>query len=157
MIKIKEISNNHGGLFDLFYNFCIQSKPYDFCKLKSSSLRTLKIKEYFDELVNNSIIYSCYNNDDWIGFVFFTNHNDYLMMEFVFGNSRYNSSFLIKCFHEILILAQKTFDKQCVKSIIQRKYKKQNFINWIKRYDKVCKINQSQEKIEIIWKHERLS
>ena len=57
----------------------------------------------------------------------------------------------------MLISSQKVFDKKETRSTIQRKHKKQKFINWIKRYDKVCEITEIEGKTQIIWKNERLN
>ena len=160
MMEIKQVSSNYDDLFKIFLNFCTKSKPYDFCQLKSHSLRILKIKEYFNQLINDCIVYSCYEADNWVGFVFLAKHDDHFTVEFIFGNNQYNSTLLIKNFHNILKLAQETFGVFCAKSKMQRKYKKREYLRWIKKYDKKCEIIEDPVNIEytqIIWTYERLS
>jgi hypothetical protein len=157
MIQIKQVIDTDENFYNIFLQYCCRSKPYDFCSLNSRELRKFKIQEYYQTLVKGTHIYGAYDDDKWIGFVFISCYEE-LIIEFIFGdNENYTSSFLIKAFHEILILAQKTFDKPIIKSTIQRKHKKQKFINWIKRYDKVCEIIELNNKTEIFWKHERLN
>ena len=157
MVQIKQLITPNEDFYNYFLQYCIRSKPYDFCELKSFKLRNAKIKEYFNVLISDTIIFVAEIDSKIFEYTFFSKQEDYLILEFVFSNNEFKSQFLIKHFHEILILAQKTFDKEYIKSTIQRKYKKQKFINWIKRYDKVCEITEIEGKTQIIWKNERLN
>jgi len=157
MLEIKELINIDDDFYNYFSIYFARSKPYDFCELKSISLRKYKIKEYLDILFSNSFIYKATIDFKIIGYVVFSKEKDDLILEFVIGDHQFPPSFLIKSFHAILILAQKRFDKQIIKSTIQRKHKRKSFINWIKRYDKVCEITEIEGKTQIIWKNERLN
>jgi hypothetical protein len=154
MIEIKQLDSNNKELFDIFHNFCIKSKPYDFCSLKSSSLRSFKIKEYYNEVSKNCKIYSYYEENNWILFLFISEEEDYLALDFIMCNNTYSPTIIIDRIRHILLYLLKIFDKQCVRSIIQRKYKKQKYINWIKRYDKSCEIDENDN---VIWTYERLN
>jgi hypothetical protein len=92
-------------------------------------LRNAKIKEYFHTLISDSIIYTSEIDCKISIYAFFSEEKDHLILEFVIGDSKFKPQLISKSFHEILILAQKTFDKTSIKSTIQRKYKKQKFIN----------------------------
>jgi hypothetical protein len=158
MIKIKQLIDLNKDLYNVFFEYCVKSKPYDFCELNSIKLRNFKINEYYNSLLSICEIFECKEDDKIVWYVFLSNQDDHLILEFLIGNHNdFSPPFLIKNLHEIFILAQKTFDKSIIKSTIQRRYKKQKFINWIKRYDKVCEIRELNNKTEIFWKNERLN
>jgi hypothetical protein len=157
MVEIKQLISPNEDFYNYFLQYCIRSKPYDFCELKSFKLRNAKIKEYFNILINDPIIFVAEIDSKIFACTFFSEQKDHLILEFVIGNSKFDSIFLIKSLHEMLISSQKVFDKKETRSTIQRKYKKQKFINWIKRYDKVCEITEIEGKTQIIWKNERLN
>jgi hypothetical protein len=157
MVEIKQLITPNEDFYNYFLQYCIKSKPYDFCELKSFKLRNSKIKEYFHTLISDSIIYTSEIDCKISIYAFFSEEKDHLILEFAIGDNKFKPQSLIKHFHEILILAQKTFDKTSIKSTIQRKYKKQNFINWLKKYDKICEIIELENQTKIIWKNERLN
>ena len=157
MVEIKQLISLTDDFYNYFLQYCIKSKPYDFCELKSFKLRNAKIKEYFNTLTNDSIIYVAEINSEILIYTFFSEQKDHLILEFVIGDSKFKPQLISKSFHKILILAQKTFDKDYIESTIQRKYKKQKFINWIKRYDKICEIKELNNQTKITWKNERLN
>lgn len=157
MVEIKQLINADQNFYVYFSKYFVRSKPYDFCESKSFLLRKHKIKEYLDELTNDSFIYHATIDFKTIGYVVFSQKKDHLVLEFTIGDNSFAPAFLIQTFHAILLLAQKTFDKQTVKSTIQRKHKRKNFINWIKRYDKICETTESNNITEITWKYERLN
>lgn len=157
MVQIKQLITPNDDFYNYFFQYCIKSKPYDFCELKSFKLRNAKIKDYFDILMKDSIIFTSEIDCKISIYAFFSEQKDHLILEFAIGNKELTPQCLIKHFHEILILVQKTFDKASVESTIQRKYKKQKFINWLKKYDKICEIIELKNQTKIIWKNERLN
>jgi hypothetical protein len=157
MVKIKQLISADDDFYSYFSAYFARSKPYDFCESKSLSLRKHKIKEYLDTIANDSAIYKATTNSKTIGYVVISDQTDHLILEFVIGDKQFAPAFLMQVFYDVLLLAQKTFDKSLIKSTIQRKNKRKNFINWIKRYDKVCEITQSNNITEITWKYDRLN
>jgi hypothetical protein len=157
MLEIKQLISEDHNFNSYFLEYFTRSKPYDFCESKSFSLRKHKIQEYLQTMAKDSIIYQATIDLKTVGYVVFSKQTDHLILEFVIGDHQFPPSFLIKSFHAILILAQKRFDKRLIKSTIQRKHKRKSFINWIKRYDKVCEITESNNITEITWKYDRLN
>ena len=157
MLEIKQLISADHNFHRYFLEYFTRSKPYDFCESKSFSLRKHKIQEYLDTIARDSIIYQATIDLKTVGYVVFSEQTDHLILEFVIGDHQFAPAFLMKAFYTILLLAQKTFDKRLIKSTIQRKSKRKNFINWIKRYDKVCEITQSNNITEITWKYDRLN
>lgn len=119
-----------------FHNFCISSKPYDFCIRGSRSLRQRKIKEIFEEFSTREI-YKAEENDKVIGFVFLEIEEHCLDVNFLFGvRKNFTSKKLIKAAHVIFDLALKNHNKNYLKSEIRRKHKVKSYKKWIERYDK---------------------
>ena len=118
-----------------FHNFCISSKPYDFCIRGSRSLRQRKIKEIFEEFSTREI-YKAEENDKVIGFVFLEIEEHCLDVNFLFGvRKNFTSKKLIKAAHVIFDLALKNHNKNYLKSEIRRTYKIDSYKKWIERYD----------------------
>jgi uncharacterized membrane protein len=157
MVKIKQLISADDHFYSYFLEYFTRSKPYDFCESKSFSLRKHKIKEYLQTMVEDSIIYQATIDSETVGYVVFSQQTDHLILEFVIGDNQFAPRFLMQVFYDISLLAQKTFDKQIIKSTIQRKNKRKNFLNWIKRYDKACEITQSNNITEITWTYDRLN
>jgi hypothetical protein len=158
MIEIKQLIDFNKDLYNVFFKYCVESKPYDFCELNSIKLRNFKINEYYDGLINIGEVFECKEDDRLIWYVFLSNRDDHLIVEFAIGNNKnFKSKFLIEALHKIFILAQTVFEKKYIRTSIQRKYKKQNLINWLKRYDKIAQFIEIDGKTDIIWTYERLN
>ena len=158
MIKIKQLISSNKDLYNVFFDYCVKSKPYDFCELNSIKLRNFKINEYYNSLLNISKIFECKKEDQVVWYVFLSKQKDNLIVEFAIGNNKaFKSRFLIDSLHKIFILAQTIFNKNHIKTSIQRKHKKQNLINWLKRYDKIAQFVEIDGKTHIIWKYDRLN
>ena len=160
-MKIKQLIPPDEKLEQEFQNFCFKSKPYDFCSIKSRTLRNAKITEYLYELYTNSSIYCIEIDDKRAVTCFFSSYPDSLVLEFIFGNfGEFNSTELINATHEILKHVLKEYDLPKAVSLIKRKHKKREYLRWIKKYDKKCEIIEDPVNIEdtqIIWTYERLS
>lgn len=160
MIKIKETIDDYDLFYEKFYLFCINSKPYDFCSLPSFLLRKTKINDFCKFIVNNCYHLEAFYDDEWITSIFFEEEFDNLNLVFVFGNSKFSFNSRMTVFHELMTRASNKFNKKTIKSEIRRKYKKEKYLNWIKKYDKKCEIIEDLDNIEdtqIIWTYERLS
>tara|TARA_R110002020_G_scaffold126312_5_gene284045 strand:+ start:200 stop:928 length:729 start_codon:yes stop_codon:yes gene_type:complete len=119
-----------------FENFCISSKPYDFCVVGSPSLRQRKIKRIFNHL-SRCEIYKAEEDNKIIGFVFLEKEEYCLDVNFLFGVRRnFTSQKLIKAAHAIFDVALKDLNKNYLKSEIRRTYKIDSYKKWIERYDK---------------------
>ena len=82
-----------------FYNFCVKSKPYDFCSIKSKALRDRKIKNIFEEFCSYQI-YKASEGDSLVGFCFIKDEEFCLDVAFIFGIWRsVRISKLIKATH----------------------------------------------------------
>lgn len=150
MLEIKQIKQIDSELNEKIQEFFKRSKPSEFCQLKIPSLRTTKIKEYLQYLYGCPYIYIAYENKKFVGMCFFTPKNDYLYLDFSFGDFSCGSNKLINALHSIL----KEVSKECgiyeIRGEIRRKFKVNTYLKWIKRYDKKCKIIKG-DLTTIVW------
>ena len=69
-----------------FYEFCVKSKPYDFCSFKSKILRDHKIKDTFAEL-RDCQIYSLIAAEGPIAYYFISVEEINIHLHFAFAMS----------------------------------------------------------------------
>jgi len=133
-----------------FYDFCVKSKPYDFCSLPSKRLRDIKIKNSFD-FYANQIVYKAEYQSKVMGFVFLEEENYCLDVNFIFGvRKNFTSPKLIKAAHAIFDNALHKFNKNYLKSQVRRTFKVDSYIKWVDRYDKRA-IILTDDKKTIVW------
>ena len=80
MIKIKQLISPNKDLYNVFFDYCVKSKPYDFCELNSIKLRNFKINEYYHNLINTSEIFECVENTKIVWHVFLSKQKDHLIL-----------------------------------------------------------------------------
>lgn len=133
-----------------FYEFCIKSKPYDFCSIKSKALRDNKIKDIFTEF-SSYRVYKAQENDTVIGFCFIKEEQYCLDVAFIFGIWRsVRSSKLIRATHEIFNKALQDCKKNYLKSEIRRTFKVKPYKKWIEKYDKTA-IIFNDDNNTVVW------
>ena len=133
-----------------FYEFCIKSKPYDFCSLKSKSLRDNKIKIIFKEFFSYTT-YKAETDGKLLGFCFIKEEDECLDVAFIFGIWRsVKSSKLIEATHEIFKESLEYFNKSYLKSEIRRTFKVEPYKKWIEKYDKTA-IIFNDDNNTVVW------
>ena len=133
-----------------FYEFCIKSKPYDFCSIKSKSLRDNKIKDIFTEFFSYRV-YKAQENDTIVGFCFMKEERYCLDVAFIFGIWRsVRSSKLILATHQIFNKALQDCNKNYLKSQIRRTFKVKPYKKWIEKYDKTA-IIFNDDNNTVVW------
>lgn len=147
-----------GQLKEELFDFFKTSKPYDFCNLPSPSIRNQRIDDFFDYL-KECHAYGGFINKKFIGMIFVSEKDDYLYLEFMFGQpKRFSNTEMVNSFHEGLIWVLEKYKKKKIIGEIRRVHKKERFLKYIKKVDKVCKLetNNNTELIEISWEYDRL-
>jgi len=154
MTEIKQIDEFDESFYQLFLNFCIKSKPYDFCCLKSSNLRNSKIKEYFNFLIQECFVIK-FSKLGIDRYTFFSWDNSDIALQFSFGHFSKDQRLSMQMIHQTVFFAMNKFDKPYISATITRKYKLNKFLNWLKRYDYIGELNIKENNIQITWKYER--
>ena len=140
-----------------FYDFCIKSKPYNFCSLPSPNLRDKKIKKSFEDF-SDCIIYKGEEGGKVMGFVFLEEEEYWLDVNFLFGvRKNFTSPRLIAATHAIFDDALRKFNKNYLKSQIRRTFKVGLYTKWIERYDKNAIIFNDEENTVVWCKSEKMS
>jgi hypothetical protein len=123
--------------------FFLKSKPYPFCQMPSMFLALFKIKEYIDFLFDN---FSIYVRKDF--FIAISVEKEKAIVQFVKGSS-FNGISDFEEFRAFFCAQNKNV--KVFYTEIQRDYKKQKLIRFIKRRDKNAKINLDNDKICVLW------
>jgi len=148
-VKITQVKDN-GEVWSYFYEFCIKSKPYEFCSIKSKTLRDKKIKDIFTEF-GSYRIYKAQENNTLVGFCFIKEEKTCLDVAFIFGIWRsVRSSKLIEATHKIFKQALTDCNKNYLKSEIRRTYKVNPYKKWIEKYDNTA-IIFNDDKNTVVW------
>ena len=163
-MKVKQLTEINEEIDEKIFNFFLKSRPVNFGGLTSKHLFEIKSREFINSLYTTDNIYSIFEDGKLLVIVFFEptenlleNSNE-IILEFVYGNSiDFHPTKLINAFHEILKFTQEKSNKSLVVSNIERKNKKNKFINWLKRYDKKCEIFKKDDILKIQWKYEKFS
>ena len=123
-----------------FYKFCVKSKPYDFCSIKSKTLRDRKITNIFEEFCLYNV-YKAEDNETLVGFCFLKEEEFCLDVAFIFFIWRsLRSSKLIEATHAIFKEALNITNKKYLKSEIMRTFKVKPYKKWIEKYQKRHKL-----------------
>ena len=69
-----------------FQNFCISSKPLDFCLIKSPSEKILQIKKYYNHILKKSDIFYLVEDGRVIFFISIVAEESRTIVEFIFGD-----------------------------------------------------------------------
>jgi|TARA_R110002020_G_scaffold297052_1_gene512816 hypothetical protein len=148
-MKITHLSETD-EVWPFFYDFCIKSKPYDFCCIPSKKIRDKKIKNSFEDY-SDSIVYKAEHNGKVMGFVFLEEQECCLDVNFIFGvRKNFTSPKLITAAHAIFDDALIKFNKKYLKSQVRRTFKIESYIKWVDRYDKRA-IILADDKKTIVW------
>ena len=148
-MKITHLSETD-EIWPFFYDFCIKSKPYDFCCIPSKKIRDKKIKNSFEDY-SGSIVYKAEYDGKVMGFVFLQEEDCCLDVNFIFGvRKNFTSPKLITAAHAIFDDALIKFDKKYLKSQVRRTFKIESYIKWVDRYDKRA-IILTDDKKTIVW------
>ena len=148
-MKITHLSKTE-EVWPFFYDFCIKSKPYDFCSIPSKKIRDKKIRNSFEDY-SDCIVYKAEYNDKVMGFVFLEEEDCCLDVNFIFGvRKNFTSSKLIAAAHAIFDDALIKFNKKYLKSQVRRTFKIESYIKWVDRYDKRA-IILTDDKKTIVW------
>jgi hypothetical protein len=134
-VKITQVKDTT-EVWPYFYEFCVKSKPYDFCSLKSKVLRDYKIRNVFKEFSSYKI-YKAEKEDGPFGFSFVKEEQVCLDLVFIFGISSKASS--LKLASSARLLLKKVLedsDKAYLKSEIRRTFKVGPYKKWIEKYYK---------------------
>jgi|TARA_R110002020_G_scaffold237040_3_gene449325 hypothetical protein len=170
-VKITQLNEDPEELWEDFFRFCVESKPYDYHKIPSFRLKKAKIRKNFDDLVESCQIFLASKDEKKVVVLFLKPYIDFVDVEFIFGFSRnFNSKVLIEGVHRVFDKASFINNKKYFKSEIRRKFKVASYKKWIERYDKTaiifndehnsivwCKLQKMKVKFEVVGSNSAMS
>jgi hypothetical protein len=127
-----------------FEDFCIRSKPYDFCSIKNPSVRLMQIKKYYEYLVETTNIFYLMRSDHLRFFVSIKREESQITIEFIFGDAET----MLKdfCVFRDHYWNHNNCDLPFVTEI-KRKHKLKPFLNFIQKKDPSAKFFLDNGKI----------
>lgn len=142
-----------------FYEFCVKSKPYDFCSFKSKILRDHKIKDIFAEL-RDCQIYSLIVAEGPIAYYFISVEEINIHLHFAFAMSN-KAGFCSKKFglgaYKLFDSLQKKYNKNYTRGEIARMHNVEPFKKWIEIFQKRVIFLEDKEKTLVWCKRNRMS
>jgi len=163
-VKITQLKGDLEDLWEDFFRFCVESKPYDYHQIPSFRLKKAKIRKNFEDLVESCQIFLAIKDEKKVVVLFLKPYDNFVDVEFIFGFSKnFNSKVLMEGVHRVFDEASFINNKKYFKSEIRRKFKVTSYKKWIERYDKTaiifndehnsivwCKLQKMKVKFEVI-------
>lgn len=154
---IKEIKEDKNKIWLDYYNFCIKSKPFNFCQIGSKQIRDKRIRMHFEEMCDSCRVFGATDpkKNSKIGYVFLTEEEFFFEIGFIFGKKKNNSSIkLIEGAHAVFDFLRKETDKY-FKSEIRRTFKTDIYKKWIEKYDDRAIIFGDKNQT-VIWSNKKM-
>lgn len=134
-------------------DFCLQSKPYDFCSIKSYSVKMIQIKKYYQFLLETSGIFYCIENGSVKFFISIYPSDSNIEIKFIFG-SPFDLARNFKLFREF-------YWKQFNCSLpfvgeVKRQHKLKTYLKSIEKRDPSAKIFLDNGKILVSYSRDGL-
>ena len=150
-MNFKLINQFDADLTNKIFEFCKTSKPLDFCLVSSASIRRNKIIDFIKYLEGEQLNYLILSESNEKLFVSFKKISDNIKILFIM-NISFRHSKLNEALDEFNSFLFKE-NPQCeyVYSDVSRKFKLKQYLSWIKRYMKSCKIVVDNDKIVAYW------
>ena len=139
------------GDFNIFKEYCLKSKPFDFCEAASMQIRIFKIKEYFNNLFLYNDCFLVFKNNEIVGLICIEKQNETGVITIAIGlytkiTFRQISQYLadFRKFYKQQNPEIKTFSGE-----IYRTYKPDSYLKFIKKYMKPSRIDLDKERIMV--------
>jgi hypothetical protein len=145
-LEIAEINDIPEPIWREMFNHFKRSKPFDFCEIRSPQARDLKIALYLEEIKESSHIYTASLNGKYV-LIFFGDVREKSFVDFAFGFPSFPPKTIIEAFHKCIYQFFIDSKSDIVSGELNRRFKSDSYIKWLKRYDKKCKIIEKQ----ILW------
>jgi hypothetical protein len=147
-MNFQQLKHNDPMVESAFQNFCISSKPLDFCLIKSPSEKIAQIKRYYNHLLNNSNAFYLVENNRIVFFISIVKREFDITIEFIFGDPwRIERNF--KAFREFY---WQKFD--CLLPFVgevRRSFKLKTYLKYIQKKDPCAKIFLDKDPILVLY------
>jgi hypothetical protein len=150
-MNFKLIKEPTEELFLLFKKYCLTSKPLSFCESASMQMRLFKIKDYFNNLFINYNCFIALEKNEIIGFFSIDKKNNIATIIIAIG---FHDKITFKKMAEVFISFRDFYKKlnpeiEIFNGEVNRTYKFDTYLKFIKRYMKPSKIDLDGERIMV--------
>jgi hypothetical protein len=143
-MNFQQLKGDNSIVQSRFEDFCICSKPYDFCSIKNPSVRMVQIKKYYEYLLRECNIFYVLENQEVVFFIAISEYDDRIEMQFVFSGT-FDLIKNAKAFREFY---WKQFNCSTpFVGVVKRHHKLKTYLNYIKKRDRDAKISLDNDEI----------
>jgi hypothetical protein len=143
-MNFQQLNGDNLFVRSTFVDFCVRSKPYDFCSIKNPSVRMTQIKKYYEHLVKTTSIFYLAQGDRTRFFLSIKPEAGSVTIEFIFGDPLT----MLEDFRVFREFYWQKFDCDTpFTTEIKRQHKLKPFLNFIRKKDKNAKISLDNGKI----------
>ena len=147
-MNFQQLKNNDPMVESALIDFCIRSKPYDFCSIKSHSVKLIQIRKYYEYLLRECNIFYVTENQRVVFFIAISECDDRIEMQFVFSDT-FDLIKNAKAFREFY-WKQFNCSKPFV-GVVKRHHKLKKYLNYIKKRDRDAKIYLDNGEILVLY------
>ena len=147
-MNFQQLKNNDPMVESALIDFCIRSKPYDFCSIKSHSVKLIQIRKYYEYLLRECNIFYVTENQRVVFFIAISECDDRIEMQFVFSDT-FDLIKNAKAFREFY-WKQFNCSKPFV-GVVKRHHKLKTYLNYIKKRDRDAKISLDNGEILVLY------
>ena len=147
-MNFQQLKNNDPMVESALIDFCIRSKPYDFCSIKSHSVKLIQIRKYYEYLLRECNIFYVTENQRVVFFIAISECDDRIEMQFVFSDT-FDLIKNAKAFREFY-WKQFNCSKPFV-GVVKRHHKLKKYLNYIKKRDRDAKISLDNGEILVLY------
>jgi hypothetical protein len=152
-MNFQQLKNDNQMIASAVIDYCIRSKPYDFCSIKSQSLKMIQIKKYYEFLLTECDIFYCSHNNKVTFFVALSQREAHIEIQFIFSGP----FDLVKNFRAFREFYWNKFDhNKPFVGEVRRHYKLKTYLNYIKKRDKNVKFSLDNGKILVSYSRDGL-
>ena len=143
-MNFQQLKNNDQIVESALIDFCIRSKPYDFCSIKNHSVKLIQIKKYYEYLVDETSIFYLSHGDHIRFFLSIKQDSESVVIEFIFGDplTMLDDFRIFREFYWRQFNCDIPFTTE-----IKRRHKLKPFLNFIKKKDRNAKFLLDNGKI----------
>ena len=137
-MNFQQLKHHNPMVESALIDFCIRSKPYDFCSIKSHSLKLMQIKNYYEFLLKKFDIFY-YEQDGRIRFfIAIHRQTSHVEIQFIFGVPLN----IVKDFNAFREFYWNQFNcSSPFVGVVKRDHQLKSYLNFIKKKDRKAKIS----------------
>jgi hypothetical protein len=153
-MNFQQLKNNDPMIESALIDFCIRSKPYDFCSIKNSSVRLMQIKKYYEHLLRECDIFYVAENQKVVFFIAISEYDDRIEIQFIFSTPFFLTAKTFKAFREFywgLFDCSLPFMGE-----VKRQHKLKTYLNAIQKRDPNAKVFLDKDPILVSYTRDGL-